>query len=198
MRRDKYGTLQDPYCYPESGLLINLLNIQDEQALEEAEREITSLCANEIEFNPPPYNLNYFAKIHKALFGDLYAWAGQLRQIDISKGDTRFCACQRIHIEADKIFSNIAYGQAFTSLSRQALVKAVAECYADLNVIHPFREGNGRAQRILFEHMIINCGYDIDWSGIDQDSWLQANIAGYYCHYQAMYDIFEKCIGKTF
>jgi len=46
--------------------------------------------------------------------------------------------------------------------------------------------------------MIINCGYEIDWSLTDADEWLHANIAGYHCHYQPMYSIFEKCIGTTF
>ena len=146
----------------------------------------------------PPYDLNYFARIHRALFSDLYPWAGQLRTIDISKGDTRFCFCQRIEIEAHKLFSLVDNGQALTDLTRAELIKTSAEFYADLNVIHPFREGNGRAQRILFEHMIINCGYEIDWSRVGQEEWLQANIAGYYCHYQPMYAIFEKCIGSIF
>ena len=81
---------------------------------------------------------------------------------------------------------------------RQVGLKSIAEFYAVLNIVHPFREGNGRAQRILFEHMIINCGYEIDWSLTNADEWLHANIAGYHCHYQPMYSIFEKCIGTTF
>ena len=198
MSRDKYGTGSDPYCYPGSDILINTLNIRDDRLLEEAEREISTLCANQIEFALPPYDLSYFARIHSALFSDLYAWAGQLRTIDISKGDTRFCSCHRIAIEADRLFSLVDNGLALTALNRPELVKTAAEFYADLNVIHPFREGNGRAQRILFEHLIINCGYEIDWSQVEQDEWLQANIAGYYCHYQPMYAIFEKCIGAAF
>jgi cell filamentation protein len=67
-----------------------------------------------------------------------------------------------------------------------------------MNVVHPFREGNGRAQRVLFEHMIINCGYDIDWSIVEADEWLEANIKGYYCDYSLMRSIFEKCIGSAF
>lgn len=68
MSRDKYGTGQDPYCYPNSDVLINTLNIQDDLLLEEAERDISTLCANDIEFALPPYDLNYLSAIHKALF----------------------------------------------------------------------------------------------------------------------------------
>lgn len=198
MSRDKYGIGQDSYCYPNSDILINSLNIHDEILLEDAEREISSLCANQIEFALPPYDLNYFCAIHKALFGDSYPWAGELRQIDISKGNTRFCSCQRIEIEAQKLFSTIDYGNTLVELSRDDLVITIAELYADLNVVHPFREGNGRAQRILFEHIIINCGFEIDWSIIEPGEWLEANIKGYYCDYSLMRSIFEKCIGSAF
>lgn len=198
MSRDKYGAGADPYCYPNTDILINALDIHDDIWLEEAKRDISALCANTIEFAPPPYDLNYLALIHKALFSDLYPWAGKLRTIDISKGETRFCSYQRIQVEAGKLFAGVNYGQLFIELPRQELIKSIAEFYAELNIVHPFREGNGRAQRILFEHMIINCGYEIDWSLTDADEWLHANIAGYHCQYQPMYSIFEKCIGATF
>lgn len=198
MSRDKYGTGQDPYCYPDSDVLINTLNIRDDQLLEEAERDLSTLSANDIEFALPPYDLNYLSAIHKALFSDLYPWAGELRTIDISKGNTRFCSYSRIKIEAEKLFKSVDYGRSLAELKRDDLVKSSSELYADLNVVHPFREGNGRAQRILFEHIIINCGFEIDWSLIDQDEWLNANIAGYYCNYHPMHAIFEKCIGSAF
>ena len=96
MSRDKYGAGADPYCYPNTDILINALDIHDDIWLEEAERDISALCANTIEFAPPPYDLNYLALIHKALFSDLYPWAGKLRTIDISKGETRFCSYQHV------------------------------------------------------------------------------------------------------
>ena len=122
----------------------------------------------------------------------------EMNKIDISKGSTRFCSYQRIEIEVQKLFSAIDYGNTLVELSRDDLIIAIAELYADMNVVHPFREGNGRAQRVLFEHMIINCGYDIDWSIVEADEWLEANIKGYYCDYSLMRSIFEKCIGSAF
>ena len=71
---------QDPYCYANTQMLRNRLGIQDEHVLASAEREITSLAANEIEFALPPYNLDYLQQIHRQLFGDLYDWAGQGRK----------------------------------------------------------------------------------------------------------------------
>ncbi len=73
---DKYGTGQDPYCYPDSRVLRNRLDIRDEEELEDAERELTLLATDAIQFSPPPYDLAYLQAIHRQLFGDLYPWAG--------------------------------------------------------------------------------------------------------------------------
>jgi cell filamentation protein len=63
-------------------------------------------------------------------------------------------------------------------------------------MLHPFREGNGRAQRILFEHIIINCGYEFDLETIEQKEWIEANIAGVGCDYTPMAKLFSRCIGS--
>ena len=194
---DKYGTGQDPYCYPHSTTLRNCLNIHDQEELISAERELTLLATDGIQFAPPPYDLAYLQALHHQLFADLYPWAGELRTIDIAKGETRFCHAARIKPEARKYFDYLAKRQYFTDLGRDALIEVVAEFYGDLNVVHPFREGNGRAQRLLFEHIIINCGYEISWQGMDSEEWLRANIAAYHCDYRPMIDIFGRCIGKT-
>lgn len=161
-----------------------------------AEREITTLAASEIEFTLPSYRLDYLQNIHRQLFSDLYGWAGDIRTIDISKGNTRFCSCHRIQPEADKLFRSLLEANWLEGMDRVDLVTHVAEFYDDLNVIHPFREGNGRAQRLLFEHLIINAGYQIDWWQVDEDEWLQANIAAVVCDYRAMTRLFDKCIGE--
>ncbi|MFT6916624.1 MAG: cell filamentation protein [Motiliproteus sp.] len=192
---DKYGTGDDPECYPGSTTLTNLLDIQDAELLEDAEREITELTAIEIDFEPPPYDLHYLRSIHLTLFEDIYPWAGKLRQIDISKGDTRFCTCSRIEPEADKLFRGLANRSYFTGLKHDELVSALAEFYGDLNVVHPFREGNGRAQRILFEHIVVNCGWVISWDDISADEWIEASIDSYLCDYTSMEAVFHRCVG---
>ncbi|GAB3394474.1 hypothetical protein GCM10027514_40480 [Azotobacter armeniacus] len=67
--------------------------------------------------------------------------------------------------------------------------------FGDLNVIHPFREGNGRAQRILFEHIIVNAGHEIDWWPVDEEEWIRANVDAVVCDYGALVALFDKCIG---
>jgi len=145
---DKYGTGQDPYCFPDTAILRNRFGIHDEQILAEAERALSEVAADSIDFAPPPHDLAYLQQIHRRLFSDLYDWAGQLRTVDISKNDTRFCVTSRIEPEANKLFKMLADANGFQGLDRVNLINACAELFGDLNVVHPFREGNGRAKRI--------------------------------------------------
>lgn len=196
MALDKYGTGQDNYCYEGSNVLINLLGITDEKALQKAEQDLTELTALDIELKLPPYNVDYLCNIHQRLFEDIYAWAGEFRSIDISKGDTRFCNCSRIEAEAKKLFRELSNVNFFLDDTREELVAHAAELYVELNMIHPFRDGNGRAQRILFEHIIINCGYEFSLDSINENEWIQANVSGVNCDYGPMIGIFDKCIGQ--
>jgi cell filamentation protein len=94
--------------------------------------------------------------------------AGELRTVYISKGGMHFCDATRIEADSTKLFRLVASAGGFEAVARSDLVVAVAELHGDLNIIHRFRDGNGRAQRILFEHLIINAGYQIDWWGVGE------------------------------
>jgi len=194
---DKYGVGQDPLCYPGTTVLRNRLDLTDDQALHDAERTLSEIAAASIDFALPPYDLPYLRRIHRTLFDDVYDWAGELRTVDISKGGTHFCNVTRIEPEATKLFRQLAAANWYEGMSRQQLVSAVAELYGDLNMVHPFREGNGRAQRILFDHIIVNAGYEISWWQVDEGEWIQANIDAVTCDYQAMINIFQRCIGQA-
>lgn len=194
---DKYGVGEDAYCYPGSTVLRNKLDIRDETTLSEAEQQLTAIAADNVEFNPPPYDLAYLQNIHRRLFSDLYEWAGELRTVGMAKQDTRFCQPTFMAQEASKIFKRMATANWFEGMNRADLIVAVADAYSDINVIHPFREGNGRSQRILFEHLIMNAGFEISWWNIEKDEWLFANIAAYNCVLEPMEKVFEKCIGHA-
>lgn len=115
--------------------------------------------------------------------------------MDIAKGDTRFCTFSRIEIEANKLLIQLQQQQYFQHQPLEQLIESIADLYCELNVIHPFREGNGRIQRIFFEHLLAYCGYGVDWSHIQsQQQWVQANIEGYYGQLQGLINIFKACI----
>lgn len=192
----KYGTGEDPYCYKNTDVLINKFDIKDTIILEQAETEISELSSASIDFSPPPYNFVYLQEIHKTLFGDLYSWAGKIRTIGMNKGDTMFCRPEYIQREADKLFKTFSNTNYFQNIPISSLISEVAELYGDLNIIHPFREGNGRSQRILFEHIIVNCGFKISWANVNKEQWIQANIDSVHCDYSLLESIFTRCITK--
>ncbi|MGE8416338.1 MAG: putative adenosine monophosphate-protein transferase Fic [Pseudomonas sp.] len=191
---DKYDASNDHYCYPNSSVLKNKLNIQGMAALEAAERDITAVTVSRVVYVAPPYSLENFKLLHRKLFSDLYAWAGEIRNIDISKGGTPFCHCGRIEAEALKIFSALQKESWLGGLDKEEFCKKLAEFYCELNMIHPFREGNGRVQRLFFEHLALSAGYELDWEDVSQTEWLEANINGVYVNYAPMTEIFKRIV----
>ena len=191
---DKYDASSDHYCYQGTSTLKNKLDIQDMATLEEAEREITALTISKINFNNPPYDLSYMQRLHLELFSDLYPWAGELRSVDIAKGGTRFCHCQRIEAESQRLFSTLKNDNWLQDHSKEDFCKKLAEYYCEINMLHPFREGNGRVQRIFFEHLSLAAGYDLDWANVSPEEWIQANIDGVKVNYQPMERIFNRIV----
>ncbi len=196
---DKYdASNNDPYCYPNSLTLKNKLNIEDIETLERAERDITAKTIESVTYQPPPYNLAYMQKLHKTLFSELYDWAGKLRTVDISKNSTRFCTWTRIEPEANKLFEKLKTENLSQNLSKEEFCKKLAEYYCEINMIHPFREGNGRVQRLLFEQISLSAGYELNWANVSQNEWIQANIDGVFVNYEPMTKIFKKILSTCY
>ncbi|WP_272682124.1 Fic/DOC family protein [Providencia sp. PROV129] len=193
--RDKYGIGQDSYCYPGTDILINVLNIQDVEVLEEAETAFTT--ARYLSYQSElsilsQFDFSHLKFLHFYLFQDLYAWAGKVRDIDISKGNTRFCTFSRIEPEAIKLFNIIPNLECHSNLTD--LIKDLAHLFCELNLLHPFREGNGRTLRFFFEEMLFVLGYDIKWPAISQQDWINANVAGVYLDLNPLIAIFTSAV----
>ena len=121
------------------------------------------------------FGFEHFKKIHDFLLCDLYEWAGQVRTVDISKKRTKFLDAASIESIGTKCFAKVKDGY-FENLSFDEFVKRIAEFYNDVNYIHPFREGNGRTQRIYFTQLIRHYGYDINFADVDTDELMIATI----------------------
>ena len=158
-------------CYKGTTVLINKLDIRDESELAETEGIITGLKASELMTQPlkPDFSFEDYKHIHKYLFDMLYDWAGEIRSISISKSATRFTAPEYIEENGAKIFERLRLLNYFRGLPRDELVSQVADLYHTINMLHPFREGNGRTQRVFFFQLIRNAGYEIDYSDFNSD-----------------------------
>ncbi|MBE6534337.1 MAG: cell filamentation protein Fic [Ruminococcaceae bacterium] len=164
-------------CYEGTTCLVNKLGIRDEKRLSEVEAQITFAKAVMLEETPidDDFGFEHFKKIHEFLLCDLYEWAGQVRTIDISKKRTKFLDAASIESIGAKCFAKVKDGY-FENLSFDEFVKRIAEFYNDVNYIHPFREGNGRTQRIYFTQLIRHYGYDINFADVDTDELMIATI----------------------
>ncbi len=178
------------YC----NALINKLGLTDGDALEAAEVELTQARIEQYEPDFDDISLSALQAIRFYLFQDLYDWAGELRAVDISKGSTRFANVNRIEPEADKLFRQLAQEDYLAGLPRDRFVARLAHYYCELNVIHPFRDGNGRAQRLMFEVMSINAGFELRWEPIGRAEWVDANIAAYNCQLALLAGLLDRAL----
>lgn len=164
-------------CYEGTTCLMNKLGIRDEKLLSETEAAYTLAKASYLGLHPLPgnYNFAHYCAIHKFLFEDLYDWAGQVRTVDISKKGTSFVPAAEIEGCANACFAHAAQVN-YAALNRRSCAEQLADFYGTLNMIHPFREGNGRTQRVYFAQWVRHIGFDIDFAEVDPDYFMIATI----------------------
>lgn len=164
------------YCYPNSDVLINKLNIRNQADLFEAEKELTYIRLKELQDHPikGKFDFKHLKDIHKYIFQDLYDWAGKVRTVEIGKGNL-FCTTPCIQSYADTVFGKYYLNCKKYKENREEFIKVFAENYGDLNALHPFREGNGRTQREFARLICMECGYAFDLSVTTHEEMLRAS-----------------------
>jgi cell filamentation protein len=169
---------EDPYSHPATGVLYNKLGLVSAADLEAAEREITHAALILLEESPvsPSYDLPHLRQIHKRIFGDIYEWAGQIRTVAIAKGAV-FCLPQYIGSSAAIIFRELHDEDCLRGLRRDAFIGRLAYYLGEVNALHPFREGNGRAQRAFFGQLARDAGFTLSWQYLDPVRNVEASAA---------------------
>ena len=115
------------------------------------------------------FDLAHLQRIHLALFQDVYEWAGKIRTVDISRGNSRFANVRFIESAASDIFNKLARENWLRGLDADTLSKRLAHYLSEINALHPFREGNGRVQRIFISQLSQSAGYQLDYSDLEQE-----------------------------
>jgi len=173
-----YDAFDDPYAYPGASVLRNRLDIRDAGLLEAFEVEISTIRAEE----PLPqgaFDPTHYCSIHHHLFQDVYEWAGRYRIVRTSKGGNAFCYPEHIPAQMDVLFGSIRGGEAFAEKSRSEFLRKASRFLGELNAIHPFREGNGRAQLAFLGLIGATAGHPFAFERIDGNTLLQAMIESF-------------------
>jgi cell filamentation protein len=173
-----YERFDDPYCYPNSRVLKNLADIQLSESLETFEVRATTLRASE----PLPtgnFEPAHYRSVHRHLFQDVYDWAGEYRTIRIAKNDAMSCFPEHIAEQMDVLFVSLDSGPLAGHGSREDFIAAAANFLADLNAIHPFREGNGRTQLTFLFLLGGRVGFTLDMTRISPQEMLSAMITSF-------------------
>lgn len=150
-------------------VITNKLGITDSPTLAREEERIskksaTRLFEQNLLNNMSSGTWTTLQDIHKVLFQDIYDFAGELRTVNISKGNFRFVPVMYLS-EAIKTIESMP----------QNSFDEIVEKYVEMNVAHPFREGNGRSMRLWLDHMLcVELQKTIDWSSIDKEKYLSA------------------------
>lgn len=175
----RYDAVDDPLCYPGTSVLRNKAGLTDQDDLDQFEQLMFQSRAEE----PLPKGaLDYahYRAIHHHFFQDVYDWAGEPRRIRTAKGGNRFCHPEYIEREMEKLFAALAAENHLMDASDITKFSERAAHYiAELNAIHPFREGNGRCQLTLLSIFMDLAGFPMDEERIDPDGFMQAMIASF-------------------
>lgn len=181
------------YCYPNSFILINKLGIKDKGKLNDAERKISAIRIYDLKKSPAmgDFDLKHLQSIHRFIFRDIYSWAGEIRTVNIAKGN-QFCNCLYIESGSKPTFDKLRNENYLIGTSQDRICKKLAYYLGEINVIHPFREGNGRAQRVFIESLAQVAGYQVDFSNISGAEMIEASALAFNCDYRKMTGVFER------
>ena len=161
---DFYSSRNSIYCYPGTNLLKNKLDIHDSNKLFELEKQIVLAKSYILRQNISNYEFDkqHFMHIHKFLFEDIYPFAGEFRKENIAKGNFTFANWEYIENELDKLLLELKNENYLHGIDKEKLSKRLAYYLSELNVLHPFREGNGRTIREFIRQLAYKNGYILD------------------------------------
>jgi cell filamentation protein, protein adenylyltransferase len=125
------------------------------------------------------WDFQHFKDVHHHLFQDVYNWAGRVRTVRISKSGNPFCFPEIIETQAAKLFDDLKQADYLRNLDTTAFCSTGAHFLAELNAVHAFREGNGRAQLTFFALLADYAGHPLDLDRLQPDEMLEAMIASF-------------------
>lgn len=173
-----YDAFDDPYAYKDTDVLKNRAGLRDAALLEAFELEMTSVRAEE----PLPDGLfdpAHYRAVHRHLFQDVYDWAGRYRTVRTSKDGHMFCFPENIEHSMMNLFARLQAAPFTGDHDFDDFVPGAADFLAELNAIHPFREGNGRTQLAFLHLLALRAGHPLDLSRVKPGGMLAAMVESF-------------------
>jgi len=142
--RDLYEPRKSKYSYENSEVLINYLDIHNTKDLLRYEAKITAAKSLGLRQKgiTGSFDKAHYLSIHQYLFEDIYPFAGKLREENIGKGEFRFAQWEYVEQELERLLEQLRQENFLEGLEREQLAKRLAYYLSEMNVLHPFREGN--------------------------------------------------------
>lgn len=186
----------DPYLISDTDVLCNLAGITDGQQLALFENESVTLRYSELTkiLLIAEGTISQLRWIHHFLFQDVYEWAGQIRTIDMSKGGgSVFQPLQLFSTGTQYAEETLRNDCMLRGLDRGQFIERLAVNYDNFNTLHPFREGNGRTQRVFWTLIARDAGWSLDWSQVSKR---ENDFASFIAHENVDYHLLEAMFDK--
>ncbi len=183
-------------------ILKNKLGIKDQQTLDDTETLLLSDTYNNFfeiaENKGVVFNVSFLFEIHKYFLETLYSWAGKIRKVDISKGDTLFAPVAHLEKSIKQLDHDLKNHLPSKSDSKSETATKLAFIHNELNVLHPFREGNGRTIRLFLDLIAHSIGYEfINWDKTKRKEYIEACAEGVACRHDSMKKIIYRGLKRS-
>jgi cell filamentation protein len=184
---------EDPYVYPSTDVLRNRFGIIDAALLNRVERLLVAQRARE-GVPSGDFDLKHLCAIHRHLFRHIYDWAGELRTVEINKGGHQFQFRRYIQTGMHDVHRRLVQSKFLKGLSPDEFARQAGVIICDVNYIHPFREGNGRAQAQYLKQLTAQAGHVVDLRRLDPALWIEASKSSHGADYELMVRVIRQAL----
>lgn len=169
--------MADPYVYPGTSVLRNLAALKDVNALADHEAQASTLRLAQLARLTLSglYDLSHLQAFHRFIFQDIYSWAGELRSVPLAKPGSMFALPEHVKSYSVEVLHQLAHERHLRDLSRDEFAARLTHYYAEINAVHPFREGNGRAQRAFLRQLALDAGHTLAWEHLESKTLIHAS-----------------------
>lgn len=168
----------DPYVLVGSSVLRNKAGLTDQATLTDFEA-VSVLQRSEEPLPNGKLTPTHYRAVHRHLFQDVYDWAGQLRRIRIFKDGSPFCYPENLRQQLVALFDWLKSQHYLRGLDEDDFAKNAAHFLSELNAIHAFRDGNGRAQATFMALVAMRAGHPLDFGLMNPEAFLQAMVRSF-------------------